>query len=180
MSIKYVEEKNAFDIPFSLWNWPLSAPDCPTIILDCQEIASNRRQRKIDEVDITVFMSFMVMAWQLPGTLAFTIAASQYTGLSVCPPACLFQLASEEVSLTMITSTIVGEYHRVFYNYPGPKNEQCHTHTVQLGWAVPHSKILSQVFQVRFWCCKKQIWSTHGVDWDGNLKMKMTSKLKTT
>ena len=70
------------------------------------------------------------MAWQLPGTLAFTIAASQYTGLSVCPPACLFQLASGEVSLTILTYTIVGEYRRVFFKRPGPKNEQCHTQTV--------------------------------------------------
>ena len=37
---------------------------------------------------------------------------------------------------------------------------------------VPHSKFLSQVFQVGFWCSKKQIYSTHRVDWDGNLKMK--------
>ena len=51
----------------------------------------------------------------------------------VCPPVCLFQLASGEVSLTILTSTIVGEYRRVFNNYPGPKNEQCHTQTVQLG-----------------------------------------------
>ena len=39
-------------------------------------------------------------------------------------------VASGEVSLTLLTSTLVGEYHRVFYNYPGPKNEQCHTQTV--------------------------------------------------
>ena len=42
-----------------------------------------------------------------------------------------------------------------------------------------HSKFLSQVFQVGFRCCKKQIWSTHWVDWEDNLKMKMTSKMKT-
>ena len=42
-------------------------------------------------------------------------------------PARLFQLASGEVSLPRLASTIVGEYHRVFNNYPGPKNEQCHT-----------------------------------------------------
>ena len=30
--------------------------------------------------------------------------------------------------------------------------------------------LISQEFQVGFWCCKKQIWSTHWVDWDGNLK----------
>ena len=29
---------------------------------------------------------------------------------------------------------------------------------------------LSQVFQLGFWCRKRQIWSTHRVDWDGNLK----------
>ena len=45
---------------------------------------------------------------------------------------------------------------------------------------MPHSKFLSQVFQVGFWCCKKQIWSTHQVDWEDNLKMEMTSKLNTT
>ena len=59
----------------------------------------------------------------------FEGVASQYTGLSACPPACLFQLASREVSLTIVMSNIVGEYRRVFYNYPGPKNEQCHTQT---------------------------------------------------
>ena len=42
----------------------------------------------------------------------------------------LFQLASGEVSLTILTSNIVGEYRRVFHNYPVPKNEQCHTQTV--------------------------------------------------
>ena len=41
----------------------------------------------------------------------------------------LFQLASGVVSFTILTSTIVGEYRRVFNNYPGP-NEQCHTQTV--------------------------------------------------
>ena len=45
----------------------------------------------------------------------------------------LFQLASGEVLLTTLTSTIVGEHRRVIYNYPGPKNEQCHTQTVKLG-----------------------------------------------
>ena len=50
----------------------------------------------------------------------------------------LFQLASGEVLLTILTSTIVVEYCRVLYNYPGPKMnsatlrlfclaEQCHT-----------------------------------------------------
>ena len=54
-------------------------------------------------------------------------AASQHIGLPVCLSArlsvCLFQLASGEVLLTILTSTIVGEYRRVFNNYPGPKNE---------------------------------------------------------
>ena len=40
----------------------------------------------------------------------------------------------------------------------------------KLGWAAPHSKILSQVFQVGFWCFKKQIWSTHWVDWEDDIK----------
>ena len=35
---------------------------------------------------------------------------------------------------------------------------------------MPHSKFLSQVFQVRFWCRKRQIWSTHRVDWEDELK----------
>ena len=47
-------------------------------------------------------------------------AASLHIGLPVCPSACLsvcpFQLASGEVSLTILTSTIVGEYHRVFFD----------------------------------------------------------------
>ena len=49
---------------------------------------------------------------------------------SACLPACQFQLASGEVSLTILTSTIVGEYRRVFYKYPGPTNEQCHIQNV--------------------------------------------------
>ena len=35
---------------------------------------------------------------------------------------------------------------------------------------MPHSKFLSQVFQVGFWCHKKRIWSTHLVDWEVDLK----------
>ena len=31
-------------------------------------------------------------------------------------------------------------------------------------------KFLSQVFQVWFWCCKKQIWSVHWVDWEDDFK----------
>ena len=50
-------------------------------------------------------------------------AASQYTGLSVCLSVCQFQLASGAVLLTILTFTIVGKYRTVFYNYPGPKNE---------------------------------------------------------
>ena len=49
----------------------------------------------------------------------FGDAASLHIG----PPARLFRLASGELSLTIVTSNIVGEYRRVFYNYPGPKNE---------------------------------------------------------
>ena len=51
---------------------------------------------------------------------------------------------------------------------------------------MPHSKFLSQVFQVRFWCCKKQIWSTHRVDWEDDLKIEDNlnneddQKMKTT
>ena len=56
----------------------------------------------------------------------FGAAPSLHIGL----PVRLFKLASGEVSLTILTSNNVGEYHRVFYNYPGPKNEQCHTQTV--------------------------------------------------
>ena len=51
--------------------------------------------------------------------------------LSACLPVCLFQLASGEVSLTILMSNIVGEYHEVFFNYPGTKKEQCHTQTVR-------------------------------------------------
>ena len=39
----------------------------------------------------------------------------------VCPSACLFQLAFGEVSLIILTSAVVMEYHRVFHNYPGQK-----------------------------------------------------------
>ena len=60
---------------------------------------------------------------QVVTKLVFGGTASQHIGLSVCLPVCLsarlFQLASGEVLLTILTSTIVGEYHRVFYNYPG-------------------------------------------------------------
>ena len=65
------------------------------------------------------------------------------------------------------------------------------TRCSELGWAVPHSDIfawlssatlknLSQVFQVGFWCCKKQVWSTHRADWEDNLKIKTISKMKAT
>ena len=36
---------------------------------------------------------------------------------------------------------------------------------------MPHSKCLSQVFQVRFWCYKKQICFTHRVYWEDDLKI---------
>ena len=53
--------------------------------------------------------------------LLFGGAASQHIGLPVYLPACLstarlFQLAFGEVSLTILTSNIVEEYCRVFYN----------------------------------------------------------------
>ena len=65
------------------------------------------------------------------------------------------------------------------------------TRCLELGWAVPHSdflawlssttlKNLSQVFQIGFSCGKKQVWSTHRVDWEDDLKMKTTSKIKMT
>ena len=57
-------------------------------------------------------------------------AASQYTGLPARLPVCQFQLASGEVSLTILVSNIVGDSRRVFYNYSGTKNEQCHTQRV--------------------------------------------------
>ena len=59
------------------------------------------------------------------------------------PPVCLFQLASGEVSLTILTPSIIGEYCRVFYNNPGPKKEQCHTQTIylfQVGFAAVKNK----------------------------------------
>ena len=37
---------------------------------------------------------------------------------------------------------------------------------------MPHSKLLSQVFQVGFWYGKKQVWSTHRVDWEDDHKNK--------
>ena len=35
---------------------------------------------------------------------------------------------------------------------------------------MPHSKKFSQVSQVGFWCRKRQIWSTHRVDSEDDLK----------
>ena len=56
----------------------------------------------------------------------FLGAASLHIGLParlpVCPPARLFQLVSGEVSLTILTSTIVSEYCRVFNNYPATRH----------------------------------------------------------
>ena len=45
---------------------------------------------------------------------------------------------------------------------------------------MPHSELLSQVFQVGFWCIKKQIWSTHWIDWEYDLENKDYLKMKTT
>ena len=35
---------------------------------------------------------------------------------------------------------------------------------------MPHSNFLSQVIQVGFWGHRKQIWSTHWVDWEDDLR----------
>ena len=43
---------------------------------------------------------------------------------------------------------------------------------------MPHSKILSQVFQVGFWCGKKQGWSTHRVDWEEDRKNEEDLKIE--
>ena len=51
-----------------------------------------------------------------------TLVSTQIHG-PVCLPSCSFHLASCEVSLTILTSTNVGENRRVFQNYPGPKNK---------------------------------------------------------
>ena len=63
-----------------------------------------------------------------------SVSLTQYVVLCVrlpfCLPVCLFQLASGEVSLTILLSNIVGEYCRVFYDSLGPKTEQCHAQTV--------------------------------------------------
>ena len=67
--------------------------------------------------------------------------------LSVCLPARLFQLASGEVLLTILTSTIVGEYRRVFYNYPGQKMNSATLRLFSLAEQC-HTQNLSQVFQV--------------------------------
>ena len=75
-----------------------------------------------------IFLFWVILIFE--GVFIFGGAASQYTGLSARPSACQFQLASGEVLLTILTSTIVGEYRGVFYNYPGAKNEQSHTQTV--------------------------------------------------
>ena len=72
---------------------------------------------------------FKISAYMEPVSL-FGGAASLQIGLPVCLSARLFQLASGEGSLTILTSTIVGEYRIGFNNYPGPKNGQCHTQTV--------------------------------------------------
>ena len=51
------------------------------------------------------------------------VSLTQYVVLSVCHPVCL-SVRSREVLLTILLSNIVGDYRRVFYNYPGPKKEQ--------------------------------------------------------
>ena len=83
---------------------------------------------------LSVFLTCPIHYYQITECNFPGGAASQYTGLSARPPVCLpvcqFQLASGEVSLTILTSTNIGEYRRVFYNYPGAKNEQSHTQTV--------------------------------------------------
>ena len=44
-------------------------------------------------------------------------------------------------------------------------------HSDRLAWLSSATlKNLSQVFQVGFWCRKRQIWSTHRVDWEDELK----------
>ena len=60
-----------------------------------------------------------------------SVSLTQYVVFSICLSVRPFQLASGEVSLTILMSNIVGEYCRVFYNYPGPK------------WVVPHSDFLA-------------------------------------
>ena len=61
-------------------------------------------------------MDLKIFYWQIFGG-----AASKHIGLPVCLSIRLFQLASVEVSLTILMSNIVGEYPGVFYNYPGTK-----------------------------------------------------------
>ena len=63
------------------------------------------------------------------GPFSQSVSLTQYVVLFVHSPVCLFQLASGEVSLTLLMSNIVGEYRRMFYVYPGLKNEQCHSQT---------------------------------------------------
>ena len=73
-------------------------------------------------------MDLKIFYWQIFGG-----AASKHIGLPVCLSIRLFQLASVEVSLTILMSNIVGEYRRVFCNYLGTKNEQYQTQTVYFG-----------------------------------------------
>ena len=88
---------------------------------NCQLLPTGERETIIGTYNIWYFFSQ-------------SVSLTQYVVLSVR----LFQLASGEVSLTILMSNIVGEYRRVFYNYPGQKMssatlrlfslaEQCHT-----------------------------------------------------
>ena len=82
-------------------------------------------------VSVHLCMEIFLKSKQSKSLILFSqsVSLTNYIRGSVRPPACLLQLASWEVLVTIQTSTNVGVYRRVFYNYPGPKSEQCHTQT---------------------------------------------------
>ena len=61
-------------------------------------------------------------AYRLKNLSLFGGAGGLPVCLSACLPVCLFQLVSGEVSLPILTSTIVGEHRRVFNNYPATRH----------------------------------------------------------
>ena len=72
--------------------------------------------------------------------------------------------------MTLLTSIIVGEYCRVFYNYPGLKNEQCHTTDRQTDRHLGYRRSLPELKDQQAQDCKhghhlqNDSYGLHGLD----------------